>query len=61
MRGFEMIQCEHAFLLDHTDGQVKCSKCGDMDDEMQLFNKGEEVKEEHEEKNRFFETQVDFE
>jgi hypothetical protein len=32
-----------------------------MDDEMQLFNKGEEVKEEHEEKNRFFETQVDFE
>lgn len=56
-----MIQCEHVFLLDHVDGQVKCTKCGDLDDEMQVFNKDEERKEEKELREKLNETQVDFE
>jgi hypothetical protein len=56
-----VIQCKHVFELDHTDLQVKCTKCGDLDDEMQLFNKDEENQEEHEEKEKFYSTQVNFE
>ena len=33
-----MTQCEHVFLLDEVTKQVKCTKCGDLDDEMQLPN-----------------------
>jgi hypothetical protein len=31
-----MARCEHAFEVDVRDHQVKCIKCGDLDDEMQL-------------------------
>lgn len=31
-----MAQCEHVFQVDPIDGQVKCTKCGDLDDEMQV-------------------------
>lgn len=44
-----MTQCVHIFALDEVDDQVKCTLCGDLDDEMQLFNKEEELKEEKEE------------
>jgi hypothetical protein len=53
-----MTQCEHNFQLDLTDGQVKCIKCGDFDDEMQLQNPGLEKKEENDD---FYKTQVNFE
>jgi|GEM_PF-1083228 len=53
-----MTQCEHNFQLDPIDGQVKCIKCGDLDDEMQLQNPGLEKKEE---KDDFYKTQVNFE
>ena len=33
-----MTQCEHLFQVDPNDGQVKCAKCGDFDDEMELPN-----------------------
>ncbi len=33
-----MTQCEHEFALDSKTQQVKCIKCGDLDDEMQLPN-----------------------
>ncbi len=33
-----MTQCEHLFKVDPIDGQVKCLKCGDLDDEMELPN-----------------------
>ena len=53
-----MIQGEHDFQLDPTDGQVKCVKCGDLDDEMQLPNLELEKKEEQDD---FYQTQVNFE
>ncbi len=31
-----MEQCEHDFQIDPVDGQVKCKKCGDYDDEMEI-------------------------
>jgi hypothetical protein len=33
-----MTQCIHDFALDHEDSQVKCTLCGDLDDEMELPN-----------------------
>lgn len=33
-----MTQCEHVFQIDPMDGQVKCTLCGDFDDEMELPN-----------------------
>lgn len=53
-----MAQCDHNFVLNKSSGEVRCSLCGDFDDEMQLFNKALEVKEE---KDDFYATQVNFE
>jgi hypothetical protein len=53
-----MTQCEHTFEVDPKDDQVKCTLCGDLDDEMQLANKEEEIKEE---KDDFYATQESFE
>ena len=53
-----MTQCEHDFKLDKTDGQVKCTKCGDLDDEMQLPNP-EQAK--LDEQDELYKTQVTFE
>jgi hypothetical protein len=58
LREVKMTQCEHDFQLDPTDGQVKCIRCGDLDDEMQLPNPGLEKKEE---KDDFYKTQINFE
>jgi hypothetical protein len=52
------VQCSHEFALDEATHQVRCILCGDLDDEMQLFNKEEEVKEERDD---FYSTQVSFE
>ena len=54
----KMTQCEHEFLLDEATKEVKCTKCGDLDDEMQLPNHALEIKEE---KDEFYKTQVSFE
>lgn len=54
----KMTQCEHEFLLDQDTKEVKCTKCGDLDDEMQLPNHALEVEEE---KDEFYKTQVSFE
>lgn len=35
-----MTQCEHEFALDERTKEVRCIKCGDLDDEMQLPNAG---------------------
>ncbi len=58
-----MSQCEHIFALDKIVGQVRCKRCGDLDDEMQLFNKQEELKEIRREKlkDEFDSSQVNFE
>lgn len=53
-----MTQCEHEFEVDPIDQQVKCILCGDFDDEMQLANKAEALKDE---KDEFYATQVNFE
>jgi hypothetical protein len=53
-----MSQCEHEFLLDELTKQVKCRKCGDLDDEMQLPN---HTLESEEQKDEFYKTQVTFE
>jgi hypothetical protein len=53
-----MAQCEHKFEADPKDGQVKCTFCGDLDDEMQLVNTAEALKDE---KDDFYATQVNFE
>lgn len=52
------MQCSHEFAVDESDGQVKCTLCGDLDDEMQLMNKAEQIKEE---KDDFYATQESFE
>jgi hypothetical protein len=52
------VQCSHEFAIDKSDGQVKCTLCGDLDDEMQLVNVAEQTKEE---KDDFYATQVSFE
>lgn len=53
-----MSQCEHVFELDPKDHQVKCIKCGDLDDEMQLANQSLE---ESEALDDFYKTQESFE
>jgi hypothetical protein len=53
-----MTQCEHAFELDPKDHQVKCIKCGDLDDEMQKDNPGLEAEEELDD---YYKSQVSFE
>jgi hypothetical protein len=52
------VQCSHEFAVDGIDGQVKCTLCGDLDDEMQLNNPAEEIKDEQDD---FYATQVSFE
>ena len=53
-----MSQCEHIFEVDPKDDQVKCTLCGDLDDEMQLVNKKESRTDE---KDDFYATQENFE
>lgn len=53
-----MAQCEHEFALDKATHQVKCVKCGDFDDEMQLPNL---ALEQAEELDDFYKTQETFE
>jgi hypothetical protein len=53
-----MTQCEHNFQLDLKDEQVRCTLCGDLDDEMQLVNKAEQVEDA---KDDFYATQESFE
>jgi hypothetical protein len=52
-----MAQCEHEFTANKKTGEVKCLLCGDLDDEMQLFNKEQELKE----VDDFYASQVTFE
>jgi hypothetical protein len=52
------VQCSHEFAVDEIDGQVKCKLCGDLDDEMQLVNPVEEIRDE---KDEFYATQTSFE
>lgn len=56
-----MTQCEHTFALDPADDQVRCTKCGDLDDEMQLPNHALEKKEEKDKMDDFYKTQTSFE
>ena len=52
----------HDFQVDPVSGEVKCKKCGDLDDEMQLVNKCEELMDIEQEKKDLFESsQVSFE
>lgn len=51
-------QCEHIFAMDVLLGQVCCTKCGDLDDEMQLPN---HEAEQRDAKDDFYKTQVSFE
>lgn len=53
-----MAQCDHDFQVDPKDGQVKCIKCGDFDDEMQSLAPEPASKEEPIE---FDKSQVSFE
>ena len=53
-----MTQCEHDFQLDEVTKQVTCTKCGDLDDEMELPNHAAELEDE---KDEFYKTQVNFE
>ncbi len=53
-----MAQCEHKFEVDPKDDQVKCTLCRGYDDEMQLVNKAETLKDM---KDDFYATQVNFE
>lgn len=54
----KMSQCEHVFELDPKEHQVKCIKCGDLDDEMQITDKEAQQKEALDE---FYQTQETFE
>jgi len=53
-----MAQCEHEFALDEVTKEVKCIKCGALDDEMQLPNPELIEKEAMDE---FYKTQETFE
>jgi hypothetical protein len=53
-----MAQCEHTFAANKVTGEVRCTLCGDFDDEMELVNKAESIKDE---KDDFYATQVSFE
>lgn len=53
-----MTQCEHLFQVDPIDGQVKCTKCGDFDDEMELPNVAAQ---ETEKLDDFYKSQESFE
>jgi hypothetical protein len=53
-----MTQCKHTFAASKATGEVRCTLCGDFDDEMELVNKAESVKDERDD---FYSTQVSFE
>jgi hypothetical protein len=53
-----MSQCEHEFALDKATKEVRCVRCGDLDDEMLLPSHELEEKEATEE---LFKSQMDFE
>jgi hypothetical protein len=53
-----MTQCEHTFAASKATGEVRCTLCGGFDDEMELVNKAESVKDERDD---FYSTQVSFE
>ena len=55
---FEMTQCEHEFQLDPASKEVRCIKCGDRDDEMELQNQAAVIQEI---KDDFYKSQVSFE
>jgi hypothetical protein len=52
------VQCNHEFVANKINGEVRCSLCSDFDDEMELFNKAEEIKDENDD---FYATQESFE
>ncbi len=52
------MQCEHEFKLDEKTKEVRCLKCGDLDDEMQQSNPALAIQEE---KDDFYKTQTSFE
>lgn len=54
----KVMQCEHEFKLDENTKEVKCIKCGDLDDEMQQPNHALELQEEQDD---FYKTQSTFE
>lgn len=53
-----MIQCAHQFEVDSTTTEVRCIKCGDLDDEMQLVNKDVAAEDARQD---FYKTQESFE
>jgi hypothetical protein len=52
------VQCNHEFVANKVNGEVKCRLCGDFDDEMELVNIAEQKQDE---KDDFYATQVSFE
>ena len=54
-------QCEHEFALDPVSGEVRCIKCGDLDDEMQLPIEDIEERDNREKLNESSESQLNFE
>lgn len=54
-------QCEHEFALDPKSGEVKCIKCGALDDEMQLPIEDIDERDAREKLNEISESQLNFE
>jgi hypothetical protein len=54
-------QCEHVFELDENLNEVRCVKCGDLDDEMQLPHINPEAQDVLDQENRAMESQLNFE
>lgn len=54
-------QCEHEFVLDEKTGEVRCIKCGDLDDEMQLAVKNPEALDRRDREELALETQINME
>lgn len=53
-----MVQCQHVFEVDKSDGQVRCKICKDLDDEMELTIKEESSDQDLDD---FYKTQINFE
>jgi hypothetical protein len=53
-----MAQCEHEFELSKSTTEVRCTKCINFDDEMELPNLALQLKEAQDD---FYATQVSFE
>lgn len=54
-------QCEHVFELDLSLGEVRCVKCRDFDDEMQLPVLNPEAQDARDKLNEAQESQLNFE